>query len=107
MGSGLKFAKVTEFGIHVWSDWSYFTQKEVVKTKNFWRIVSMLFLSVTFCYFMKLHQSIYAKQNHKDIQTIVTTSYHAYYMGAVARIVSPMVMQKIGFYKTYLCLLVL
>jgi len=71
MGNGLKFGKVTDQGIYTWSDWSYYTQREVLKDINFWRIFSMLFLSVTFAYYMKLHFSIVGVQHHRNTAFLV------------------------------------
>lgn len=54
MGAGLKSCRVTDEGIYAKSDWSHYNQAEILMDRNFWRQFSMLFLSATFFYFMKL-----------------------------------------------------
>ena len=92
MGAGLKSCRVTDEGIYARSDWSHFNQAEILKDRNFWRQFSMLFLSSTFFYFMKLHFTIYGSQLYENTYFLVKTSYHNFYFGAISRLVAPYIM---------------
>ena len=66
MGNGLKGARVTEEGIYAKSDWSWYNQRMCLTDKNFWKIFSMLTLSVTYCFFIKMGNKIFGSIYHDN-----------------------------------------
>lgn len=61
MGDGLQKVSVDFKNkvIIATTNWSWYSEVEVIKDKNFLRIFFMLFCSMQFCYFVKLHFVIY------------------------------------------------
>lgn len=106
MGNGLKKARVTEEGVYATSDWSWYNQRMCLTDLNFWKIFSMLFLSVTYCFFLKVGNKIFGFNYHNDDAFLTRTSMEAYFFAASARMLAPMLMQKIGFFKTYSIVLI-
>jgi len=107
MGNGLKGARVTEEGIYAKSDWSWYNQRMCLTDKNFWKIFSMLTLSVTYCFFIKMGNKIFGSIYHDNDAFLTITSMEAYFFAASARMLAPILMQKIGFFKTYGLVLIL
>jgi hypothetical protein len=107
MGNGLKRARVTEEGIYATSDWSWYNQRMCLTDKNFWKIFSMLTLSVTYCFFIKMGNKICGSIYHDNDAFLTVTSMEAYFFAASARMLAPILMQKIGFFKTYGLVLIL
>lgn len=107
MGNGLKGARVTEMGIYAKSDWSWYNQRMCLTDKNFWKIFSMLSLSVTYCFFIKMANKIIGSLHHESDEFLTMTSMYAFFVAASARMGAPMIMQKIGFFKTYGGLLIM
>jgi hypothetical protein len=101
MGKGLKGTKITGDGIIATSDWSWYTQRMCFSDANFWRIFSMLFLSVTYDFFMKISFKVYGALYHDDDLYLTQIGMQGYFFAGVARMCAPLVMQKIGFFKTY------
>lgn len=107
MGNGLKSAKVNEDGIVATSDWSWYNQSMCLKDANFWRIFSMLMLSVTYDFFMKISFKIFGALYHDDDLFLTEIGMIGFFFAGLARMGAPLIMQKYGFFKTYTgCLLI-
>ena len=61
----------------------------------------MLFCSMQFNYFVKLHMVMFGSLFHDDLWFLTKTAYHGFYVSALGRFLLPIVMMKIGFKKTY------
>jgi Na+/melibiose symporter-like transporter len=101
MGTGLKKARVTEEGLFATSDWSWYNQRMCLKDKNFWKLFVMLFSSVTYCFFVKVGNKVFGSLYHENDSFLTITSMEGYFFAACARFAAPILMQKIGFFKTY------
>ena len=92
MGNGLKKARVTEEGIYATLDWSWYNQRMCLKDKNFWKIFSMLSLSVTYCFFIKVGNKVFGSLYHENDAFLTITSMEAYFFAATARMGAPSLM---------------
>jgi hypothetical protein len=101
MGAGLKSARVDEQGIIAISDWSWYTPKMCLSDLNFWKIFSMLILSVSYCFFTKIAFKIFGSTVIADDLFLTKVGIEGYFAGALSRFAGPLLMQKIGFFKTY------
>ncbi len=106
MGDALKSARVTEDGIYARTNWSFYTRNEVLRTKNFYKVFLMLWLSCTFCYFMKMNATQFAMQYHDQHNIITATFYPSAIFDVFWRYLLPWLMVPHGFYKVYLGVLV-
>lgn len=107
MGNGLKGARVTEEGIFARSDWSWYNQRMCLTDKNFWKIFCMLSSSVTYCFWIKMANKVFGSVYHDNDAYLTLNSMEAFFFAACARMIAPIIMQKIGFFKTYTCILLL
>lgn len=107
MGAGLKGARVDEQGIIAISDWSWYNSQMCLTDKNFWKIFSMLILSVSYCFFTKIAFKIYGSTVISDDLFLTKVGIEGYFAGALSRFAGPLLMQKIGFFKTYSLLLLI
>jgi hypothetical protein len=67
----------------------------------------MLTLSVTYCFFIKVGNKIFGSIYHESDYFLTVTAMEAYFFASCARMGAPIIMQKIGFFKTYFGVLIL
>lgn len=72
-----------------------------LKDKNFWKIFMMLSSSVTYCFFIKVGNKVFGSLYYENDAFLTITSMEGYFFAACARMGAPILMQKIGFFKTY------
>lgn len=101
MGKGLKSATIESKGLRVRSDWSWFTERMCLTDANFWRILSMLMLSLTYDFFIKVTFKIFGSQYIHDDMFLTQIGMTGFVAAGCSRMISPIIMQKIGFFKTY------
>ena len=66
MGSSVRHAALSDDGVVVTSDYSNLTFKESVGERHFWQIITMISLSLTFAFFMKVVFKSYGSTLHTD-----------------------------------------
>lgn len=59
---------------------------------NFWRIFSMLFLSVTYDFFMKISFKVYGSLYIDDDMFLTRVGMYGYFFAGVARMGAPLLM---------------
>jgi len=67
----------------------------------------MLFLSVTYDFFMKISFKVYGGLYHNDDMYLTQIGMLGYFFAGLARMCAPLIMQKYGFFNTYtICLVI-
>ena len=66
MGTSVRHAHLSESGVTVTSDFSNLTFKESVAERHFWQIITMITLSLTFAFFMKVCFKSYGSTIYED-----------------------------------------
>lgn len=77
--------KVSEQGITITSDWAWYNQKELIADKNFWMICTMLYLSMTYCFFIKMCSRLLGSTYITNDSILFKTALEGYFFSCVAR----------------------
>ena len=83
------------------------TAPEAVKDKQFWHILLMVTLSISYGYFTKVSFKSYGAQNIENDIYLTRVALYGYIAAAASRFIWPVFQTMIGFKKVYLIILIL
>jgi len=83
------------------------TLKETVQERTFWHILTMLVLSMSFGYFMKVSYKNYGGTQFKDDAFLTTVAGVGFLVGTLSRLFWGVLQDHIGFKKVYFFILLI
>jgi len=100
-GRALRSATVSDDGVTIVTDWSNQNKVQTLYSYQFWYTFIMLVSSVTYGFFTKITFKAYGSQYHSLPSYMQELVGFAFPVSAFSRFFWPLVMDRIGFQKTY------
>jgi len=85
MGSSVRKLRMNESGISVTSDFSNMTIKESLGEQHFWQILTMITLSLTYAFFMKVCFKSYGSTLHSSDKYLTNVAQVGFFVAALSR----------------------
>ena len=85
MGSSVRKLRMNDSGVTVTSDFSNMTFKESIGEQHFWQILTMITLSLTYAFFMKVCFKSYGSTLHSNDKYLTNVAQVGFFVAALSR----------------------